>query len=39
LEAQQVISLRLALLAGGSEPAVAEAACMVSEKKSAALQV
>jgi hypothetical protein len=39
LEAQQVISLRLALLADGSEPAGAEAVCMVSEKMSAALEV
>ena len=39
LEAQQVISLRLSLLAGGSEPAGAEAARMVSEKMSAALEV
>jgi hypothetical protein len=39
LEAQEVISLRLSLLAGGSEPAGAEAARMVSEKMSAALEV
>jgi hypothetical protein len=39
LEAQQVISLRLALLAGGSESTRAEAARMVSEKMSAALEV
>ena len=39
LEAQQVINLRLALLAGGSAPAGAEAARMVSEKMSAALEV
>ena len=39
LEAQQVISLRLALLAGGSASAGAEAARMVSEKMSTALEV
>jgi TRAP-type C4-dicarboxylate transport system permease small subunit len=39
LEAQQVISLRLALLAAGSEPAWAEAARMVSEKMSATLEI
>jgi hypothetical protein len=39
LAAQQVISLRLAVLAGGSESAGAEAARMVSEKMSAALEV
>jgi hypothetical protein len=39
LEAQQVISLRLALLAGGSEQAGAEAARMASEKMSAALEI
>jgi hypothetical protein len=39
LEAQQVISLRISLLAGGSEAAVAETARMVSEKMSAALEV
>ena len=39
LEAQQVISLRLARLADGSEPAGAEAVRMVSEKMSAALEV
>jgi hypothetical protein len=39
LEAQQVISLRLALFAGGSESARAEAARMVSEKMSAALEI
>ena len=39
LEAQQVISLRLALLAGGSASAGAEAARMVSEKTSTALEV
>jgi hypothetical protein len=32
LEAQQVISLRLAVLAGGSESAGAEAVRMVSER-------
>ena len=39
LETQQVIALRLALLASGSEPAGAEATRMVSEKMSAALEV
>jgi hypothetical protein len=39
LEAQQVISLRLGVLAGGSESAGAEAVRMVSEKMSAALEV
>ena len=39
LEAQQVISLRLAVLAGGSESGGAEAVRMVSEKMSAALEV
>jgi hypothetical protein len=39
LEAQQVISLRLAVLAGGSESAGAEAVRMVSEKMSTALEV
>jgi hypothetical protein len=39
LEAQQVISLRLALLAAGSDSAGAETARMVSEKMSAALEV
>ena len=39
LEAQEVISLRLALLAGGSESTRAETARMVSEKMSAALEV
>jgi hypothetical protein len=39
LEAQQVIGLRLAVLAGGSESAGAEAVRMVSEKMSAALEV
>src|SRR5215469_11599265 len=39
LEAQQVISLRLALLADASEPAGAEAVRMVSEKMSAALEL
>ena len=39
LEAQQVISLRLALLAGGSASAGPEAARMVSEKMSTALEV
>jgi hypothetical protein len=39
LEAQQVISLRLALLAACSDSAGAETARMVSEKMSAALEV
>jgi hypothetical protein len=39
LEAQHVISLRLALLAVGSEAAGAETARMVAEKMSAALEV
>ena len=39
LEAQQVNSLRLALLAPGSDSAGAETARMVSEKMSAALEV
>jgi hypothetical protein len=39
IEAQQVISLRLAVLAGGSESTGAEAVRMVSEKVSAALEV
>ena len=39
LEAQQVISLRLAVLTGGTESTGAEAVRMVSEKMSAALEV
>lgn len=39
LEAQQVISLRLALLAGGGTSAGAEATRMVSEKISTLLEV
>jgi hypothetical protein len=39
LEAQQVISLRLALLASGNASAGAETARMVSEKMSTALEV
>jgi hypothetical protein len=39
LEAQQVISLRLAVLKGGSESTGAEAVRMVSEKMPAALEV
>ncbi len=39
LEAQQVIGLRLALLAGGREPATAEMLRMVSEKIAAAFEV
>jgi aspartate/methionine/tyrosine aminotransferase len=39
LEAQQVIGLRLALLAGGREPAAAEMLRMVSEKVAAGFEI